>query len=122
VKIMVVDDSKAMRLIVRRAVRQAGFADDEIEEACNGAEALKAIRAKSPDLVLSDWNMPEMTGIDLLSSLRKEGKKVPFVFVTSEGTVEMRDRAKEAGAAALIAKPFDSETFRQVLGPILKKP
>jgi two-component system chemotaxis response regulator CheY len=120
VKILIVDDSKAMRLIVRRALRQAGFADEAIEEACNGAEALKAIRVKSPDLVLSDWNMPEMAGIDLLSALRKEGRQVPFVFVTSEGTVEMRERATSAGAAALIAKPFDAETLRRVLGPLIK--
>ncbi|MGA3122823.1 MAG: response regulator [Polyangiaceae bacterium] len=120
-KILVVDDSKAMRLIVRRTLRQADFADEDIQEACNGAEALAAIRVKTPDLVLSDWNMPEMSGLDLLSSLTHEGKKVPFVFITSEGTPEMRERAKAAGAFALIAKPFDSESFRKVLGPILKR-
>ena len=76
-KILIVDDSKAMRLIVRRALRQAGLADDGIHEANNGAEALAQIRAASPDLVLSDWNMPEMSGIDLLSTLAKEGRKVP---------------------------------------------
>ncbi|MGD0679696.1 MAG: response regulator [Polyangiaceae bacterium] len=119
-KILVVDDSKAMRMIIRRTLRQAGFGDEEIDEAVNGADALKSIRAKKPDLVLSDWNMPEMTGIDLLSTLKKEGTSVPFVFVTSEGTPEMRERAKGAGALSLIAKPFDSDKFREVLGPLLK--
>ncbi len=119
-KILVVDDSKAMRLIVRRTLRQAGFADEGITEAANGAEALKAIRASTPDLVLSDWNMPEMTGIDLCTTLSSQGPKVPFVFVTSEGTPEMRERAKKAGAVSLIVKPFDAETFRTVLGPIIK--
>jgi two-component system chemotaxis response regulator CheY len=120
-KILIVDDSKAMRLIVRRALRQAGLADDGIHEANNGAEALAQIRAASPDLVLSDWNMPEMSGIDLLATLAKEGRKVPFVFVTSEGTADMRDRARASGALGLIAKPFDADTFKQVLGPVLKK-
>jgi len=121
VNILIVDDSKAMRLIVRRALRQAGLAEDGIEEATNGAEALKSIRAKTPDLVLSDWNMPEMNGIDLLAALTAEGKHVPFVFVTSEGAPEMRERARESGALGLIAKPFDSEKFREVLGPILRR-
>jgi two-component system chemotaxis response regulator CheY len=110
-----------MRLLVRRALRQAGFGDETIEEATNGVEALKSIRTKAPDLVLSDWNMPEMSGIDLLSALRDEGKKVPFVFVTSEGTPEMRERAMGAGALSVITKPFDSDKFRQVLGPILRR-
>ena len=119
-RILIVDDSKAMRLIVRRTLRQAGFPDESIEEATNGTEALKSIRTNSPDLVLSDWNMPEMTGIDLLTTLTKEGKKISFVFVTSESTPEMRDRAKSAGALSLIGKPFDADTFRKVLAPILK--
>jgi two-component system chemotaxis response regulator CheY len=117
--ILIVDDSRAMRLIVRRALRQAGFSDDGTTEAGNGAEALKAIRASAPDLVLSDWNMPEMTGIELLVELTKDGSKVPFVFVTSESTPEMRERAHGAGAAALIGKPFDADKFRQVLTPFL---
>ncbi len=118
-QILLVDDSKAMRLIIRRALRQAGFADEGIAEACNGAEALKVIRESSPDLILSDWNMPEMNGIDLLSTLTSEGKKVPFVFVTSESTPEMRERALDAGALTLITKPFDSDKLRAVIGPIL---
>jgi two-component system chemotaxis response regulator CheY len=108
-----------MRLIVQRALRQAGFGDAQVEEAENGARALAAIRSSAPDLVLSDWNMPEMSGIDLLSALVAEGLKMPFVFVTSESTTEMRERAKGAGAIDLIAKPFDAEKFRAVLTPIL---
>jgi len=62
-KVLIVDDSKAMRLIVRRTLRQAGFDDLDASEATNGKEALDAITAAQFDLVLSDWNMPEMTGI-----------------------------------------------------------
>jgi two-component system chemotaxis response regulator CheY len=120
VKILIVDDSRAMRLIVRRSLRQAGFDVEGVTEATNGAEALAAIRVDSPDLVLSDWNMPEMTGIELLAALTAEGKKIPFVFITSENTPEMRERALSSGARGMIAKPFDEDKLREVLGPILR--
>ena len=69
-KILIVDDSKAMRMIVRRTLRQAGLEDNELDEAANGAEALDALRRASFDLVLSDWNMPVMSGIELLQTMR----------------------------------------------------
>lgn len=118
-KILIVDDSKAMRLIVRRALRQAGFGTYEVEEASNGVEALAAIEAAAPFLVLSDWNMPEMTGMELLTKLRENGSAVRFGFVTTEGTPDMRARACAAGALFLIAKPFTPESFQQQLQPLL---
>ncbi len=118
-KILVVDDSKAMRMIVKRTLRQAGFEEHSVEEATNGAEALTAIDSSSPDLVLSDWNMPEMNGIELLQELKKIESPVNFGFITSEGTKEMRDQAAESGALFLIAKPFTAETFKEHLAPIL---
>jgi two-component system chemotaxis response regulator CheY len=117
--ILIVDDSRAMRLIVRRTLRQAGFEGLDVEEACTGKEALTMIRGKTYHLVLSDWNMPEMSGIDLLTTLRKEGNKVTFGFITSEGTGDMRLRASEAGAQFLIAKPFSPETLAEALSGIL---
>lgn len=118
-KILIVDDSKAMRMIVRRTLRQAGYGNHDIEEAENGREALDKIRGAAPDLVLSDWNMPEMTGIELLEQLGADGPKVKFGFVTSEGTPEMRARATGAGALFLIAKPFTAENFQQALDPVI---
>ena len=118
-KVLIVDDSRAMRMIVRRTIRQAGFGHCELEEAENGVEALAAIRSMSPDLVLSDWNMPEMNGIDLLRALRGDGNKIRFGFVTTEGTAEMRKAASDAGALFLIAKPFTVETFQRELNPYL---
>ena len=115
---MVVDDSKAMRLIVMRTLRQAGF-NCEVTEASDGRQALDAIRGSQPDLVLSDWNMPEMSGIELLETLRAEGSPVRLGFVTTEGTPEMRTRAIQAGALFLIAKPFTTEQFKVALAPIL---
>ncbi len=118
-KILIVDDSKAMRTIVIRTLRQAGYGDHVLQEAINGAEALKAIHANQPDLVLSDWNMPDMTGIELLQALRTEGNKVKFGFVTSEGSLEMHKRAMEAGALFLLTKPFTAESLQQVLAPVI---
>jgi two-component system chemotaxis response regulator CheY len=118
-KILVVDDSKAMRKIVARTLRMAGFEHHAIEEAENGEQAYAAISASPPDLVISDWNMPEMSGIELLEKLRAEGKAVRFGFCTTEGTPDMRKQALDAGALFLIAKPFTPETFQQVLAPVL---
>ncbi len=119
-KILLVDDSKAMRLIVRRTLREAGFDNHEVIEKVNGKEALDHIRADQPDLVLSDWNMPEMTGIELLRALRKEDCRVKFGFVTSEGSSDIMADAVTAGALFLIVKPFTAENFKQILGPHLR--
>jgi two-component system chemotaxis response regulator CheY len=118
-KILIADDSRAMRMIVTRTLRQAGLSGHELIEAENGREALDLVTAKSPDLILSDWNMPEMTGIDFLKALRASGRNIPFCFVTSEGSDEMRDLATASGALGLIAKPFTAEGFLEVLGSVV---
>jgi two-component system chemotaxis response regulator CheY len=117
--ILVVDDSKAMRLIVRRTLRQAGFGEYQVEEAANGLEALERIGQAAPALVISDWNMPEMNGIELLKELKARKVSVRFGFVTTEGTPDMRAMADEAGALFLIAKPFTPEQFESALRPLL---
>ncbi len=117
-QILVVDDSKAMRSIVMRAVRQAGY-EATFVEATNGAEALKAIRAAPPALVMADWNMPEMSGIELLQALRAEGNQVKMGFVTSESDPSMRDMAFQAGALFMLTKPFTPEAIKAVLDPVL---
>ena len=114
-KIVVVDDSRVMRQIVIRTMRQAGYGHHDIVEAENGKEGFDVVQAQSPDLVLSDWNMPEMTGIDMLCALRAAGNPVTFGFVTSEGSEEMRTRATQSGASFLIAKPFTPELFGEAL-------
>lgn len=118
-RILVVDDSKAMRMIIIRTLRQAGYAGHEVEQATNGAEALEAVEDARPDLILCDWNMPEMSGMDLLHSLRARGDQVPFGFVTSEGSEEMRDLAREAGAQFLLAKPFNADSLSEALESVL---
>ncbi len=118
-KILVVDDSGIMRKIVIRTLRQAGFGGHDIEEAENGVTALERIEADPPDLVLTDWNMPEMTGLELATSINQKELGVPFAFITSECTNEMRDQANEAGAVAFLTKPFTAETMESALGKIL---
>lgn len=119
-KILIADDSRVMRQIVTRTLRQAGFEGHDLVEAADGKQAYDATVSEKPDLVLSDWNMPEMTGVEVLRALRAGGNDVPFGFVTSEGTPEMRQMAESAGALFLITKPFTADTFRDVLDPILK--
>lgn len=118
-KILIADDSRVMRQIVTRTLRQAGFGDHDVVEATNGKEAYDRFLAEHPDLVVSDWNMPEMTGVELLRALRSAGHKVPFGFVTSECTSEMQNAAQAAGALFFIIKPFTSDGFRDALSPIL---
>ena len=118
-KILVADDSRVMRQIVIRTLRQAGYDDHDIVEAEDGRDAFDKVQTEQPDLVLSDWNMPNMTGIECLQALRSSGSGVPFGFVTSEGSPEMRERAASAGALFLIAKPFTEETFQDALDGVL---
>jgi two-component system chemotaxis response regulator CheY len=118
VKILVVDDSKAMRMIVIRNLRQAGFGDATVIEAENGLMALDKVTTDAPNLILCDWNMPEMTGIEFLRALRSSGNDTPFGFVTSESTPAMRDQALAAGAAFLLAKPFSTDDFQKFLAKV----
>ncbi|CAB4928972.1 MAG: response regulator [Actinobacteria bacterium] len=118
-KILVTDDSRVMRQIVIRTLRQAGYDDVDIVEAEDGVECLAKVGSDAPDLVLSDWNMPNMSGLECLKALRAQGSTVPFGFVTSEGSPEMREQAAQAGALFLIAKPFTADTFRDELDSVL---
>jgi two-component system chemotaxis response regulator CheY len=97
-RILIVDDSTAMRMIVKKTLRVAGFEGHELSDVDDGAKALAAIKVSKPDLVLSDWNMPNMTGLQLLEALKSEGVKVTFGFVTTEATPDMRAKAIGAGA------------------------
>jgi two-component system chemotaxis response regulator CheY len=118
-KIVVADDSRAMRMIVLRTLRQAGLGGHEVIEAEHGGEALELVHRQAPDLILCDWNMPVLTGIQLLTTLRARGVTTPFCFVTSESSQEMREQAEAAGALGLIAKPFTAESFVDVLAPVV---
>jgi two-component system chemotaxis response regulator CheY len=119
VDILLVDDSKLMRSLVQRAIRQAGFRNLEVAEAENGRVALEKLSAGNPRLVLSDWNMPEMTGIELLDAVRAQTKTLPFGFITSESSPEIKNLAKSSGANFILSKPFTVEDVQEALLPIL---
>lgn len=118
-KVLIVDDSSSMRMIVKRTLKQAGFSGLTITEAADGAEALTKVNEDCPDLIMCDWNMPVMNGIEFLQKLREEGNAVKFGFVTTESTGPMRALAREAGAQFLIAKPFTAESFEKALRPVI---
>jgi len=117
--ILVVDDSKTMRVILQRSIRQAGYRALTVAEAENGQDALEKLRGQSPKLVLSDWNMPQMSGIDFLRQLRADANHVPFGFVTSEASADMKKLALSTGATFLLTKPFTPDDVQEALAPIL---
>ena len=111
-RILIVDDSKGMRGVVRRALRSAGIGDHTCDEASNGLEALKVIHETHPDVVLTDWNMPEMSGLELVKTLREVGNPVRVGFITSESNDDMRSQAFQAGASFVLAKPVTNEAVK----------
>jgi two-component system chemotaxis response regulator CheY len=119
--VLVVDDYKTMIRIISNLLRQLGFSN--IDEASDGGRALQLMRARPYGLVISDWNMEPMTGLDLLKEVRSDIKlkDTPFIMVTAESKVENVVTAKSAGVNNYIVKPFNADTFKtklvSVLGP-----
>lgn len=118
-KILVVDDSKAMRMIVLRTLRQAGYGDHETKEAADGKLGLDVVNEWAPDVIISDWNMPNMNGLEFLQALKAEGYPGLFGFVTTEGSPKMKETAMDAGAKFLVTKPFTAQSFQDELGATL---
>lgn len=117
--VLIVDDSKAMRCIVARSLREMGVPGTPYLEAANGKAALETIAASRPDLVISDLNMPEMSGMELLRHLRGNGDATPFGFVTSEASAQLRQEAADAGASFVVTKPFTAANLSLTIGPLL---
>ncbi len=114
-KILVVDDSPVMRKLIARSIRQAGYGDAEVVEAEDGAHAIDVVEQEQPDLILADWNMPNLTGIEMLRALRSDGVTTTVGFVTSESSVEIRKQAQEAGASFFLSKPIDTTRLEAAL-------
>jgi len=117
-RILVVDDSRTMRMLVIRTLRQAGYGEHDIVEAGDGVEALETMARMSVDIVLCDWNMPRMSGIELLKAMRGAGDLRLFGFITTESSPSVRGQAEHEGASFVISKPFDVETFQAVFGGV----
>lgn len=119
-KIMVVDDMSTMRRIVRNILKQLGFAN--VEEAENGKEALDKMKQAPYGFVVSDWNMPVMSGIELLKAIRADGslKDIPVLMVTAEAQKENIVEAVQAGVSNYIVKPFTAEIMQEKMAKIFK--
>ena len=119
--ILIVDDSATMRMIVIKSLRQAGFDSATVVEAGGAKEALQKLAAGGIDLVLSDVNMPEITGIELVKVVKAKMPNIPIVMVTTESSPEMKKQMMDAGANGIITKPFPPEELTRVLSPLVKK-
>ena len=117
--ILIVDDYRTMLRIIRNLLKQIGF--ENVEEATDGTQALQKLREKKFGLVISDWNMEPMTGIELLREVRADDnlKKLPFIMVTAESKTENVVIAKEAGVSNYIVKPFNAATLKSKLTGVL---
>ena len=117
--VLVVDDFATMRRIVKGVLKDLGFKN--IVEADNGSSALKELSKEDFGLIVSDWNMPKMTGLDLLKAVRANDKykDIPFIMVTAEGQKDNVLEAIKAGVSNYIVKPFTPETLREKLEKVL---
>ncbi len=117
--ILIVDDYKTMLRIIKNLLSQLGF--NNVEEATSGAIALTKLKEKKFDLIISDWNMDQMTGYDLLKSVRADPdfKNLPFILITAESKTENVVAAKAAGVNNYIVKPFNAETLKTKLVSVL---
>ncbi len=119
--VLIVDDSNTMRKIVSRALRQAGIDFDEILEAGDGQEALDVLGNNKVDVVLSDINMPNMTGLEFLKAKSEDDaiKDIPVVMISTETGADIIDQAKALGAKGAVKKPFTPDLINDTLGPLL---
>jgi two-component system, chemotaxis family, chemotaxis protein CheY len=117
--VLVVDDYNTMRRILRNLLSQIGFS--KIEEAEDGSTGLRKLREKAYGLVISDWNMAPMSGLEFLKEVRSDGslKAVPFIMITAESKTENVVAAKAAGVNNYIVKPFNAETLSKKIEAVL---
>ncbi len=120
VKILVVDDFATMRKVVRNLLKQGGY--DDIVEAEDGVMALKTLKSQKIDVVVSDWNMPNMTGLELLKAVRADAElaKTPFLMVTAEALQDNVVAAVKAGVNNYIVKPFTAEVLNEKIKKLVE--
>ncbi|MGF6495802.1 two-component system chemotaxis response regulator CheY [Luteibacter sp. 621] len=122
-KILVVDDFSTMRRIVRNLLVELGFTNTLIQEAEDGNAALALLRSQPIDLVVTDWNMPNMTGIDLLRAIRADAslKSLPVLMVTAENNRDQIIAAAQSGVNGYVVKPFTAVTLKEKLDKIFER-
>jgi len=118
-KILVVDDFSTMRRFIRNILDQLGYR--EVEEADDGDSALEKLRGTRFDLVIADWNMPRMNGLDLVKAIRadEELKTIPVLMVTAEASKENIIEAVKSGASGYVVKPFSSDVLKEKIEKVL---
>ena len=118
-RVLIVDDYKTMLRIIRNLLRQLGF--ENVEEATDGSSALHKLREAPFGLVISDWNMEPMTGLQLLREVRADSqlKALPFIMITAESKKENVVTAKEAGVSNYIVKPFNAATLKTKIEAVI---
>ena len=119
--VMIVDDSGAMRAVIKKVITLSGFKISTCVEAANGREALEKLRENWVDVIISDLNMPEMNGLELLQSLNQDPlyQSIPTIIVSMEGSIERMKEALNRGAKGFIKKPFQPEDIRKVLYDVI---
>ena len=120
IKILIVDDFATMRKVIRNLLKQGGY--ENIVEAEDGVAALKILQSQKVDFVISDWNMPNMSGLELLKAVRgsDELKELPFLMVTAEALKDNVVAAVKAGVSNYIVKPFTAEVLTEKIEKIVK--
>ena len=118
-KVLVVDDSPTMRRIVSNTLKRIGFSQTEVAE--NGQEALAKLSDAEFDLIVTDWNMPGMSGLDFVKSLRSSGKydDMPVLMVTTRSAEDDVKEALQAGANSYIVKPFTPQVLKEKIDSII---
>lgn len=116
-KFLIVDDSATVRKIIARLLTDAGYS--EFSEAADGVEALARLDEGPVDVLLTDWNMPNMDGLSLLKEVRKTNKEIKIIMITTEADKERVVAALQAGANSYVIKPFTGEVLLQRMGRVL---
>ncbi len=117
-KVLVVDDSAVMRKIIKKNIADSGMVVSDYIDAGDGKQALDAVSKNDIDLILCDWNMSNMSGIEFVKTLRSLNlpKKIPVIMITTEGSDAKVTEAKESGADGYLTKPFTPDQIRDTLG------
>ncbi|MGB6327596.1 MAG: response regulator [Halarcobacter sp.] len=121
-RILIVDDSSTMRRIIGNVVMQLGYSKEDFDEAEDGVKAWKLLGESQYDIILTDWNMPNMNGLDLVKKVRAGGshQKSPIIMITTEGGKGEVITALKAGVNNYIVKPFNAEVLKEKLDGVLK--